>query len=215
MPGVVTTQQILAFGAVALILIAVPGPSVLFVVSRGLAMGPGAAVATAVGNEIGLLLQGTAVALGLGAAVAESILVFTVVKLVGAAYLIYLGVQAIRHRRSLGTDPTRAGQAMSALRVVTQGTVVGASNPKGFLILAAVLPQFVDVGAGHVVQQMFALSLVCVTIALVTDSLWGLAAGTARAWFIDSPRRLERVRGGAGVVMVGLGVRLALTGRHD
>src|SRR5688500_3450619 len=97
----VPTDHLLAFGVVALVLIVVPGPSVLFVVTRSLTLGRGAGVATVVGNAAGAYVQVIAVAFGLGALVQESIAVFTVIKLAGAAYLVYLGVQTFRRRRAL------------------------------------------------------------------------------------------------------------------
>lgn len=98
---------------------------------------------------------------------------------------------------------------------VLDGLVVGVTNPKGLLIFAAVLPQFVDAAAGPAQLQMFLLCLVCVGIAFVTDSAWALLAGTARRWFARSPRLLERLGGGAGIVMIAPGTRMAVTGRRD
>jgi threonine/homoserine/homoserine lactone efflux protein len=208
-------HQVIALFVVAVVLIAVPGPSVLFVVSRGVTLGRRAALATVVGNELGLLVQGTAVAVGLGAIVARSIAVYTAIKLIGAAYLVYLGVQAYRHRRRLAVALDPATKPVHSRRIVLDGIVVGVTNPKGFLIFAAVLPQFVDADGGPAQLQMFLLCLVCVGIAFVTDSAWALLAGTARRWFARSPHLLARVGGGAGIVMIGLGARLALTGRRD
>ncbi|MGH2586220.1 MAG: LysE family translocator [Dehalococcoidia bacterium] len=207
-------ERLAAFALVAFGIIAVPGPSVLFVVSRGVALGRRAAVASALGNDAGLLVQVVAVAFGLGAIVTESAAVFTAVKLAGAVYLIYLGVQAIRHRSALasvleGTVPARTG------RVVREGFIVGATNPKAALLFTAILPQFVDPSRGHVPVQMLIFGLVAVSIAVVCDTTWGLLAGTARAWLGRSRRRLDLLGGAGGVIMVGLGVRLAFTGRHD
>lgn len=154
-------------------------------------------------------------AFGLGAVVERSIAVFTVIKIIGAAYLIFLGVQAIRHRRRLSAALAAEVVPTSTRRILGQGMLVGLTNPKGFLILAAVLPQFVDPAAGHVWLQMLQLVAVCIMMAVVTDSCWALLAGTARSWFIRSPRRLETVGGASGLIMIGLGIRLAVTGRKD
>ncbi|MFI7078035.1 LysE family translocator [Micromonospora sp. NPDC049903] len=212
---IIELHQVAALFVVALAVIAVPGPSVLFVVSRGVSLGRRAALVTVAGNEVGLVVQVTAVAVGLGALVEGSILVYNVIKLIGAAYLVYLGVQAFRHRAALGTamQGTMAGKSMR--RIFTEGVVVGVSNPKGFLLFAAILPQFVNHTAGRVWLQMFLLGLVCVVIALISDSVWALFAGTARLWLGRSRRRLEAIGAAAGLVMIGLGVRLALTGRPD
>jgi threonine/homoserine/homoserine lactone efflux protein len=137
------------------------------------------------------------------------------VKLIGAAYLVYLGVHAVRHRHRLVAALDSGFEPVSSRRSVLEGLIVGVTNPKGFLIFAAVLPQFVDATGGPAQLQMFLLGLVCVGIAFVTDSAWALLAGSARSWFARSPQRLQLVGGGAGVVMIGLGAQLAITGRRD
>ncbi|MDT3396563.1 LysE family translocator [Streptomyces sp. B1866] len=200
------------FLAVVAALIAVPGPSVLFVVSRGVTLGRRAAVATAAGNAGGVAVQAVAVAFGLGNVVARSQLAFSVLKFAGALYLVWLGVQSWRQRGRLAAAEAQGQPVKSVRRILREGFVVGVSNPKGLLIFTAVLPQFVDPAAGHVPAQLLLLGAVCVTVALVSDSAWGLLAGSARAWLARSPRRLSALGGASGVVMVGLGVRLALTG---
>ena len=208
-------HSFLAFAGASFLLVVVPGPSVLFVVSRGVALGRRAALATVIGNELGLLVQGTVVALGLGVIVERSIIAYTAIKLIGAAYLVFLGVQAFRHRHRLAAALDSGVEPVRSRKIVLEGLVVGVTNPKGFLIFAAVLPQFVDATGGPVPLQMFLLGLVCVGIAFVSDSAWALLAGTARAWFARSPRRLQLVGGSAGIVMMGLGAQLALSGRRD
>jgi threonine/homoserine/homoserine lactone efflux protein len=213
---VIAPEQLAAFIVVVAVLIAVPGPSVLFVVSRGIALGRRAAVATAVGNEAGLMIQVVAVAFGLGAIVVKSLIVFSIIKLLGALYLIYLGVQAWRHRKSLATGLTKDPEQAAARpgRVFREGFVVGATNPKGLLIFTAVLPQFVDPARGNATLQFLVLGLICITIALISDATWGVLAGTARGWLGRSARRLEVMGGAAGVIMVGLGVELAFTSQR-
>jgi threonine/homoserine/homoserine lactone efflux protein len=211
---VLTPDQVLAFGVAALILIEIPGPSVVFVIGRALAYGRGVALASVVGNSLGLLTIVVLVALGLGVVVEESIVVFQVLKLAGAAYLVYLGVEAVRHRKELLTqDPgATAGKPMTWGRAIRQGYVVGVSNPKAYMILAAVLPQFVDRGAGHVQLQLLSLGLLAFCIGMISDSTWAIVASRLRSWFIGSPRRGEAVGAVGGISMVGLGVGLALTG---
>jgi threonine/homoserine/homoserine lactone efflux protein len=212
----VSTEHLLAFGLAALVLIAIPGPSVVFVIGRALAYGRAVALATVVGNSLGLLVILVLVAGGLGVVVQESIAVFTVLKLVGAAYLVYLGVQAIRHRRSF--DTAVAGVPVAALsrrRALRQGFVVGVSNPKAFMIFAAVLPQFVDRGQGHVQGQMLLLGLVAFGIGLVSDSVWAVLASQLRQWFSASRRRGRAMGAVGGMSMIGLGVAVAVTGRPD
>jgi threonine/homoserine/homoserine lactone efflux protein len=212
---VLPTGHLLAFALVSFALIVVPGPNVLFVISRSLMLGRAAGVGTAVGGQIGVYLQVAAVAFGIGALVERSVAVFTVIKLAGAAYLIYLGVQAVRHRGSLRAALDTPVQPKSLTRILWDGTLVGASNPKAIVFFAAVLPQFVNRPAGHVPVQMLLLGTVFVTIAVLSDSTWALAAGTARSWIARSPRRLALVGGTGGLVMIGIGASLALTGRKD
>jgi threonine/homoserine/homoserine lactone efflux protein len=212
---VLSIDQVLAFGLAALVLIVIPGPSVVFVIGRALAYGRGVALASVLGNSLGLLTIVVLVAFGLGVVVQESIVVFHVLKLVGAAYLVYLGVEAFRRRRdflaqNLALDESRP--TMTRRRAVRQGYTVGVTNPKAYMILAAVLPQFVDRGAGHVQLQLLLLGLLAFSIGMVSDSAWAVVASRLRAWFTRSPRRGEAVGALGGVSMIGLGVGLALTG---
>jgi threonine/homoserine/homoserine lactone efflux protein len=211
----VAPDRLLAFAVAAFLLIVVPGPSVLFVIGRGMALGRRAALATVLGNAAGAYVQVVFVAVGAGAVVARSVAVFTVIKLVGAAYLVVLGIRAIRHRHRLAEVVDAAVAPRSARRILREGFVVGVTNPKVIVFFAAILPQFVDNDLGHPAVQMLVLGLIFVAIALVSDSMWGLAAGTARVWLGRSPRRLAAIGGTSGVVMIGLGVSLAVTGRRD
>ena len=211
----VSLEQLLAFGVAAFVLIAIPGPSVVFVVGRALAYGRGVALSTVLGNSLGLLVILLLVALGLGIVVQESIAVFTVLKLAGAAYLVYLGVQAVRHRRGFTVTGTGPAAPLSRRRAVRQGFVVGVSNPKAFMIFAAVLPQFIDRGQGHVQTQMILLGLLAFVIGLGSDSVWALLASRLRTWFNASARRGEAMGAVGGVSMIGLGVGIALTGRPE
>jgi threonine/homoserine/homoserine lactone efflux protein len=209
----VSLEQVLAFGVAAFVLIAIPGPSVVFVIGRALAYGRGVALASVAGNSLGLLLVMVLVALGLGVVVAESIAVFTAMKLAGAAYLVFLGVQAIRHRRGIHVDAESHRSPLPLPRALRQGFVVGVSNPKAFMIFAAVLPQFVDRGAGHVQVQMLLLGTLAFVIGLLSDSVWAVLAARTRTWFNASPRRGEAMGAIGGVSMIGLGVALALDRR--
>jgi len=210
----VSFEQLLAFGVAALVLIAIPGPSVVFVIGRALAYGRGVALSSVLGNSCGLLVILVLVAVGLGVVVQQSILVFTVLKLAGAAYLVWLGLQAIRHRTGFDVSVERPA-AISRRRALRQGFVVGASNPKAFMIFAAVLPQFVDRGHGHVQGQMLVLGLLAFGIGLVSDSGWALLASRLRSWFNATPRRGEAMGIAGGVSMIGLGAAVALTGRPE
>ena len=208
-------DSVLAFAVAAFVLIIIPGPSVLFVVSRGVALGRRAALLSVLGNEAGLFVHVVAVAVGLGAVVERSAAVFTVLKLAGAAYLVYLGVKAIRSRRSLRGVLDAATLPKRGRRLFGEGFLVGVGNPKVIIFLAAILPQFVDRNGGPAGLQMLVLGMLFIVIALICDSVWATAAGSARNAIASSPRGLERMGAAGGVVMIGLGVRLALVGRAD
>jgi len=212
---VVDSHALASFSVAAFILIVVPGPSVLFVVSRGVALGRRAAVVTALGNAVGIYLQVVAVALGVGAIIERSVALLSAIRLLGAAYLVYLGVQALRHRRTLASVLDAGAAAPERRGLALEGFVVGVSNPKWIVFFTAILPQFIDPSGAPVALQMLALGGIAVAIAVVSDSVWGMVAGTARSWLARSPRRLEALGGAGGLTMIGLGVRLAATGRKD
>ncbi|MGN6680833.1 MAG: LysE family translocator [Streptosporangiaceae bacterium] len=211
----VPADHLLAFALISFLLIIVPGPNVLFIISRSLMLGRTAGVGTALGGQIGVYVQVAAVAFGIGAVVERSVAVFTVLKLAGAVYLVYLGIQAVRHRYDLGTAMSARAEPKSIRRIAADGFLVGLTNPKAIVFFIAVLPQFVDQSAGHVPAQMLLLGAIFVAIAVFCDSTWALVAGTARTWLASSPRRLAVVGGTGGLVMIGIGTSLALTGRSE
>jgi len=206
-------DHLLAFAFIAVVLILIPGPSVLFVVTRSLTLGRGAGVATVVGNTAGVYVQVVAVAFGLGALVQESITAYTVVKLAGAAYLVFLGVQTFRHRGSLAVALDARVEPKLLRRILADGFVVGMFNPKVIVFFMAVLPQFVDREGGSVALQLLTLGAIFCAIALLCDSMWVLLAGAARSWLVSSPRRLAAIGGTGGLVIAGLGAGLAVSGR--
>lgn len=207
----VDLRALIAFCAMSLLLSAIPGPSVLFVVGRALAHGRRAALSSALGNALGGYLLVIAVALGLGTVVAQSALAFTAIKLAGAAYLVFLGVTALR----APAPELGAPQPVPGSRRIWEGVLVGISNPKSIVFLMAVLPQFVDRDAGGVIAQMLVLGLAGALLQLASDGTWGLAASAARSWFGRSPRRITQLTRAGGASMIGLGVTVAVTGRAD
>lgn len=213
----IPVSHVLAFAAVAAVLIAVPGPSVLFTVSRAVTAGRRAALFTVVGNELGLVVQVVAVAFGAGALVQRSAEVFTAVKLAGAVYLVYLGVQAFRHRQSMAAALAGKIPPVTGGRALRDGFMVGVANPKTIVFFVVGLPEFVSSAPGHlpVPAQMLILGALFPVIALVLDSAWAAIAGTARQWLVRSPRRLAMIGGTGGLVMIGLGISVAVTGRKD
>ena len=209
-----TFEQVAGFALLSAVLIVVPGPSVLFVIGRALSLGRSGVLPTVVGNSAGEYVAVLAVAFGLGGLVETSVEVYSILKLGGAIYLAWLGIGAIRSRSDV-TVALRAPVApVSAGRGLRDGFVVGALNPKTIVFFATVLPAFVDPSAGSVTLQMLALGAVFTAIALVSDSAWGFAAGTAREWFVRAPGRLETIRAAGGVIMIGLAGALALSERR-
>ena len=205
--------QVLGFTAASLVMIVIPGPGVLFVVGRALAHGRRTALATACGHAAGNYVVAAFVAVGLGVILQRSATAFVAVKVIGAAYLVWLGIQAIRHRKSLADAFAAAAGPREGLRAARDGVVVGLTNPKSYILFGAVLPQFVNRAAGDVPGQMLLLALVSVLLGAISDCGYGYAASAVRNWFASSPRRFELVGGAGGLAMIGVGVTVAVTGR--
>ena len=207
-----TTNQWLAFAAASLLFIQVPGPSLLFTIGRALSVGRRDALLSVAGNASGLVAQVVLVAIGLAAVVTTSATAYTVVKTLGAAYVIWLGVQAIRHRGdarvALRSGSPGPGQRGRAWRI---GFVVGLTNPKTLVFFVAFLPQFVRADAGPVALQTILLGVVFAALAVCSDSVWALAAGRARDWFARKPQRLDALGATGGVLMLGLGTTMLTT----
>jgi threonine/homoserine/homoserine lactone efflux protein len=202
------------FLVASLVIVAIPGPGVLFIVSRALAGGRRLGLASALGQEAGGFVLVIAVALGVGSLMQRSVVAFTVVKLLGAAYLVVLGVRALLARS--GPDDARLReQSAGLLASVRDGFAVGVTNPKGAVFFAAVLPQFADRGTGHLPLQILALGAVFVAIALACDAAWCVLAAAVRTRLFGSAARLRALRRAGGLAMIGIGVRVAFTGRSD
>jgi Putative threonine efflux protein len=206
-------QTVVAFVLTGMVLVVVPGPSVLFIVGRALAHGRRAALVSVAGNTTGVLVVVAAVAAGFGAIAAASIEVFTALKLVGAAYLVYLGVQTIRHRGDLAAAVGAPPAPMTA-RIFRQAVVVGATNPKVLVLFAAILPQFTDPAAGTPGVQMAVLGTLFALLAALVDATYALGAGWARSWLATSPARVRRLGASGGALMIALGTSLAMAARE-
>jgi threonine/homoserine/homoserine lactone efflux protein len=192
-------STLLVFAAAAAALVAVPGPNVLFLLTRGAAGGRRVAVLSVFGVETATLCFVVAAALGLTAVLASSALVFAIVRYVGAAYLIYLGLRALRSRAAaVAPVPSRG-------RVFRQAFTVGISNPKVALFFLAFLPQFVRPDAGPAPLQILVLGLVFFLVALVLDMGWALLAGAVAGRLRRHPKVLRLT----APVYVGLGVHAA------
>jgi threonine/homoserine/homoserine lactone efflux protein len=209
-------DRLLTFALTSLILIVIPGPSVLFTIGRALSIGHRGAIRSVLGNATGCYLQVGAVAVGVGALVERSSELYLSIRYAGAAYLIVLGVQAFRHRRALADAlGTPSGLPRNSRRRFLDGVLVGATNPKTIVFFTVAMPQFTDSGAGHLPAQLLVLGSVFPCIAVVCDSVWAFVAGTAREWLARSPRRLGAVGGAGGLAIAGLGVTVAVTGGKD
>ncbi|CAB4766981.1 unannotated protein [freshwater metagenome] len=191
----------------AMIIILAPGPSVLFVIARAIAWGRKVAVFTVAGNVTGSFVLSVFVALGLGPILQRSDLAYTAVQWGGGLYLIYLGLDAIKHRKIHAADMTNQGDvAPRALRSMRDGFWVGALNPKAIVFYAAVLPQFIDRDKGHITAQLILLGAIFSALAFISDGSWGLLAGTARAWLAKDASRLVKLRATGGIIMCLLGL---------
>jgi threonine/homoserine/homoserine lactone efflux protein len=190
-----------------MIIILAPGPSVLFVIARAIAWGRKVAVFTVAGNVTGSFVLSVFVALGLGPILQRSDLAYTAVQWGGGLYLMYLGFDAIKHRKVHAADMTNQGNTEpTALRSMRDGFWVGALNPKAIVFYAAVLPQFIDRDKGQITAQLILLGAIFSTLAFISDGSWGLLAGTARAWLANDPSRLEKLRATGGSIMIILGL---------
>lgn len=198
-----TTANLLGFLALALVIIIVPGPSVVFTIGRALVLGPAPAVLSVAGNVLGVGVQIIAVALGAGAVVASSPTLFFAIKVLGAGFLIYLGISAFRHR----ADPLEVelqSERPKTLQIMRQSFVVGITNAKTLVFFLAAFPQFVDPSSNPVLQMLL-MGLIFSVIGFFSDSLWALAAGYARHWFAHSGRRLIVLRGAGALALSLLG----------
>ena len=196
----------------AMVIILAPGPSVLFVIARAIAWGRKTAVFTVAGNVTGAFALSTLVAIGLGPILQKSDLAYAAIQWGGGLYLMFLGVDAIRHRRVHAEDMRNQGDiAPGIARSMRDGFWVGALNPKGLVFYAAILPQFVDREKGNVALQLIFLGAIFSILAFISDGSWGLLAGTARQWLATDPKRLEKLRATGGTVMIVLGISVLIS----
>jgi len=198
------------FVVAALVLLVTPGPAVLYIVTRSVEQGRLAGLVSALGIHVGTLVHVTAAALGLSALLVSSALAFSVVKYLGAAYLIYLGV-----RKLVAEAPGDGGRPLAPrrlTRIFLEGVIVNLLNPKTALFFLAFLPQFVDPARGGVAGQILVLGVIFVALGVVSDGAWALAAGTAGSLFRRSRTALRAERYVTGTVFIGLGAAAALAG---
>jgi threonine/homoserine/homoserine lactone efflux protein len=199
-------SSLILFLSAALVLLAIPGPAVFYVVGRSIGLGRSAGVVSA----LGMCVHIAAAAIGLSAVLMSSAIAFGIVKYLGAAYLIYLGVQKIRREESLEFSATAARTRLS--RVFGQGVIVNILNPKTALFFFAFLPQFVNPSRGPVAAQILFLGLLFAAMGVVSDSLWGLFAGTIADRLRGQSRWSRRQRYVSGGMLISLGLATAVSG---
>ena len=202
------------FLGAALALLVVPGPAVLYIVARSVHQGRRAGLASVLGIHVGTLVHVLAATVGLSALLVSSATAFTVVKLLGAAYLVYLGIRTLAGRGDRGVEASPGGPTRGRRRDFAEGIVVNVLNPKTALFFLAFLPQFVDPDAGAATLQILVLGLTFMLLGLVTDSLWALAAGSAGEVLRARRGFLRAQRWVSGSIYLGLGALTALAGPH-
>lgn len=203
--------NLLLFVTASLALLLVPGPAVLYIMTRSIDQGRKAGLISVAGIHSGTLVHILAAALGLSAILLSSALAFDIVKYLGAAYLIYLGVKKLLGKDE--SDPTEALQKQSLKQIYKQGVIVNVLNPKTALFFFAFLPQFVDPTHGSVSLQIMLLGLIFVGLGAITDSTYAVVSSLLAGRLRESRRFKQVQRYVSGTVFVGLGITAALAGR--
>jgi threonine/homoserine/homoserine lactone efflux protein len=191
-----------------MVIILVPGPSVLFAIGRALVLGTRAALISVFGNALGVGLQILIVALGLGVLIQQSPDLFFVIKVAGALMIGYLGLKAIWQRKKL--DASNASVSPSGKKVLSESIVVGITNAKTLVFFIAALPSFVDPLNGNPSAQMLVLGALFLIIGVTSDSVYAIAAGKARHWLGGSDKRLSNFRAIGGLALTLLGLYMLL-----
>jgi threonine/homoserine/homoserine lactone efflux protein len=201
------------FVVASLVLLLTPGPAVLYIIARSVDQGRRAGLVSVCGIEVGNFVHVVAATLGLSAVLLSSAMAFAVVKYLGAAYLIYLGLRTLLTREPAHASAHHHPQSLR--RIFSQGVVVATLNPKTALFFVAFLPQFVDLSQGAIAAQLLVLGCVFVMLGAVTDSMYAVLAGTLGQWLKGSPAVVRAERYVVGSVYIGLGVTAALAGARQ
>ena len=203
-------SSLLLFVTGAAVLLMIPGPAVTYVVSRSIGHGRAAGLVSVLGIVVGTLFHVIGATLGLSALLASSALAFQLVKYLGAAYLIYLGVQTLRRNDSQLVEATNGDRRL--LHIFAQGVLVNLLNPKTALFFLAFLPQFVDSSLGHPTLQVFQLGVLFAVMGWFSDSMWALLAGTVADRFRANIRLRRARRNVSGGALIALGLASAFSG---
>jgi threonine/homoserine/homoserine lactone efflux protein len=209
-----STADLTLFISAALVLLAIPGPAVLYIITQSVEQGRKAGLVSDLGIHTATLVHVLAAALGLSALLASSALAFSIVKYAGAAYLIWLGLKKILARpvpAALDAPP----KARRYGRMFRDGFIVNLLNPKTALFFLAFLPQFVDVSRGHVASQVLFLGMVFVLLGLLSDACYAMAASAAGRWLRRSRAYLHFERYVGGAMLIALGITAALAGNNS
>lgn len=204
-------RELSFFIAAAIVLLAIPGPAVLYIVARSADLGRKAGLASSSGIATGGLVHVLGAAAGLSALLMSSALAFSAVKYAGAVYLIWMGIKKLRERPAVSRDALHA-QCLPLRTVFRQGIVIQVLNPKTAIFFFAFLPQFVDPARGSVTIQLLSLGLLFTAMGLLTDSLWALAAGSAASWLRQKPQFQRHQKTVSGTVYIALGLATAASG---
>jgi threonine/homoserine/homoserine lactone efflux protein len=202
-----STSNLLGFLVLAIVIIVVPGPSVLFAIGRALVLGTKLAVFSVLGNALGVGLQIVVVSLGLGVLIQQAPALFFVIKIVGALVIAYLGIKAVIDRGNLELADEKSS---SSKAVIQQSIVVGITNAKTFVFFVAALPSFVSPADGNPIIQMLFLGLIFSIIGIASDMVYAVAAGKARDWLSTSEKRLSNFRGIGGLALTLLGIYMLM-----
>lgn len=204
MPSV---SNLLGFLLLAIVIIVVPGPSVLFAIGRALVLGTKLAVLSVLGNALGVGLQIVVVSLGLGVLIQQAPGLFFAIKIIGALVIAFLGIKAILDRAKLELADEKSSSSKAVLQ---QSIVVGITNAKTFVFFVAALPSFVSPADGNPIIQMLILGLIFSVIGIASDMVYAVAAGKARDWLSTSQKRLSTFRAIGGIALTLLGLYMLI-----
>jgi len=199
-------SQLLFFISAALVLLAIPGPAVLYIVGRSIGQGRYAGYVSALGIGVGTLIHTAAAAIGLSALLVSSAAAFSVVKYLGAAYLVFLGIQRMRSKESLASSSDPAVPRATLARVFGQGIIVNVLNPKTALFFFAFVPQFIDPARGHVSTQILSLGVLFACMGTTSDSLWAFFSSSLVGWLRGNSRWTRNERYISGGILISLGL---------
>ena len=199
-----SAANILGFTLLAIVIIVVPGPGVLFAVGRALVLGTKPALLSVLGNALGVGVQIVVVALGLGVLIQSSPTAFFAIQVAGAIMIGYLGIRAIMQRTESLEDASAKPHSKST--ILKESVVVGLTNAKTLVFFLAALPSFVAVEDGDPILQMLFLGALFSAIGIASDSVYAIAAGKARDWLATSAKRLAVFRGLGGLALTLLGL---------